>query len=497
MKKITLNLEQIKNKEELYAILKRKMQLKEDNLDGMYQYLAAAAEPMTLTMTGVGVFKNEMGNYAGSFLKIVDKAQKRNPQLKVRLVYAVSEKKHINAQEKASGQEKDAQDKKPSAKQKKEGCPYAKKCGGCNGQVQSYNQELEEKKRWLDRVLGPLGNVDEILPMQNPLHYRHKVHAVFSHDKRGNILAGVYEEKSHRVVDIENCRIENEEAGKVIRTIKEMCRKYRIKSYDEDTGMGFLRHVLIRSSYKTGEMLVVLVTGNVIFPAKKQFVKDLTNRYPKIASIVMNINDKKTSMVLGDREITLYGKGYIEDELCGRKFRISPKSFYQVNPEQTEKLYQMAIECAGLTGTERVVDAYCGTGTIGIVAAKQAGSVIGVELNRDAVRDARVNAKLNQTDNISFVQGDATRFMAQMAADGEKADVVFLDPPRSGSTEECLDAIDKLSPQKVVYISCNPETLARDVLFLMKKQYRMTACKPVDLFPWTRHCEVIASLERG
>ena len=157
----------------------------------------------------------------------------------------------------------------------------------------------------------------------------------------------------------------------------------------------------------------------------------------------------------------------------------------------------MAIECAGLTGTERVVDAYCGTGTIGIVAAKQAGSVIGVELNRDAVRDARVNAKLNQTDNISFVQGDATRFMAQMAADGEKADVVFLDPPRSGSTEECLDAIDKLSPQKVVYISCNPETLARDVLFLMKKQYRMTACKPVDLFPWTRHCEVIACLERG
>ena len=183
--------------------------------------------------------------------------------------------------------------------------------------------------------------------------------------------------------------------------------------------------------------------------------------------------------------------------MCGRKFRISPKSFYQVNPEQTEKLYQMAIECAGLTGTERVVDAYCGTGTIGIAAAKQAGSVIGVELNRDAVRDARVNAKLNQTDNISFVQGDATRFMTQMAADGEKADVVFLDPPRSGSTEECLDAIDKLSPQKVVYISCNPETLARDVLFLMKKQYRMTACKPVDLFPWTRHCEVIACLERG
>ena len=494
MKKITLNLEQIKNKEELYAILKKKMQLKADNLDGMYQYLTATADPMTLTMTGVGTFKNEMGNYAGSFLKIVDKAQKRNPQLKVRLVYAVSEKKHINAQEKASGQEKDAQDKKTSAKQKKEGCPYAKKCGGCNGQIQSYSQELEEKKGWLDQVLGPLGNVDEILPMQNPLHYRHKVHAVFSHDKRGNILAGVYEEKSHRVVDIENCRIENEEAGKVIRTIKEMCRKYRIKSYDEDTGMGFLRHVLIRSSYKTGEMLVV--TGNVIFPAKKQFVKDLTNKYPKIASIVMNINDRKTSMVLGDREITLYGKGYIEDELCGRKFRISPKSFYQVNPEQTEKLYQMAIECAGLTGTERVVDAYCGTGTIGIVAAKQAGSVIGVELNRDAVRDARVNAKLNQTDNISFVQGDATRFMAQMAADGEKADVVFLDPPRSGSTEECLDAIDKLSPQKVVYISCNPETLARDVLFLMKKQYRMTACKPVDLFPWTRHVETVCLLSK-
>ena len=212
--------------------------------------------------------------------------------------------------------------------------------------------------------------------------------------------------------------------------------------------------------------------------------------------MVQNINDKKTSMVLGNRENVLYGRGYIEDELCGRRFRISPKSFYQVNPEQTEKLYQAAIECACLTGEEKVIDAYCGIGTIGIIAAGHAAEVTGVELNRDAVKDARVNAKINGVDNITFYNVDAGKFMVEMAERKEQADVVFMDPPRSGSTEEFLDSVVKLAPERVVYVSCNPETLERDLVYLMKRQYQIKSCRVIDLFPWTGHVETCCLLTR-
>ena len=228
----------------------------------------------------------------------------------------------------------------------------------------------------------------------------------------------------------------------------------------------------------------------------KRQVKALRKEHPEITSIVLNVNAKRTSMVLGERNIVLYGKGYIEDTLCGKTFRISPQSFYQVNPVQTEKLYGKAVELAGLTGRERVIDAYCGIGTIGLIASGRAKEVIGVELNRDAVKDAIYNARINGIKNAKFYAGDAGEFMTVMAAEGEKADVLFMDPPRAGSDEAFLSSAVKLGPEKIIYISCNPETLARDLRYLKKKKYEVKEAWPVDCFAWTSHVETVALLTR-
>ena len=281
----------------------------------------------------------------------------------------------------------------------------------------------------------------------------------------------------------------------MIQTIRKLAKSFKIKIFNEDSGYGLLRHVLIRTGRKTGEMLVVLVVASPVFPSKNNFVKALRKEHPEITSIVLNINDKKTSMILGERNIVLYGKGYIQDELCGYTFRISPHSFYQVNPVQTERLYKKAIRLADLKGKEKVLDAYCGIGTIGMIASKQVKEVIGVELNRDAVR--MPSAMLWEwCENIRFYQADAGEFMVAMAEQGEKMDVVFMDPPRAGSDEAFLQSVIKLAPKKVVYISCNPETLARDLGYLTKKKYKVTKICPVDMFPFTDHCEVITCLQR-
>jgi 23S rRNA (uracil1939-C5)-methyltransferase len=290
--------------------------------------------------------------------------------------------------------------------------------------------------------------------------------------------------------------IEDEEADAIIRDIKGLLRSFKIKTYDEDTGYGLLRHVLIRKGFHTGQIMVVLVLGSPILPSKNNFVKALRKNHPDISTVVVNVNNKKTSMVLGDRNIVVYGKGYIEDELCGCTFRISPNSFYQVNPKQTELLYEKAIACAGLTGKERVIDAYCGTGTIGIIASKYAKEVIGVEQNRDAVKDAVTNAKRNEIKNIRFYCEDAGSFMVDLAAKKEQADVVILDPPRTGSTEEFLSSVVTLSPEKIVYVSCGPDTLARDLAIFQQQGYQPEAVYPYDMFPATSHCENVVSLRR-
>ena len=273
-------------------------------------------------------------------------------------------------------------------------------------------------------------------------------------------------------------------------------RSFRIRAYDEDTGYGLLRHVLVRKGYHSGQIMVVLVLVSPILPSKNNFVKALRKKFPEISTVVINVNDRKTSMVLGERNITVYGKGFIEDELCGCTFRISPTSFYQVNPQQTEKLYRKAISCAKLTGKETVIDAYCGTGTIGLIASSRAKHVIGVELNRDAIKDAISNAKRNHIHNVTFYNEDAGQFMVEMAEKGKRADVVIMDPPRTGSDEAFLSSVVRLAPDKVVYVSCGPETLARDLKYLTKHGYRMKECTPFDLFPFTKHVETVVLLSQ-
>ena len=375
-------------------------------------------------------------------------------------------------------------------------CIYAKKCGACQYQGVLYEEQLKEKQKKIQSLLKKFGKAEPIIGMEDPYFYRNKVHATFKRLKSGEIISGIYEEGTHRVVAIQNCQIEDPRAGEVVQTIGKLAKSFKIKIYNEDSGFGTLRHVLIRTGKKTGEMLVVLVVADAVFPSKNNFVKALRTEHPFITSIVLNINDKSTSMVLGERNITLYGNGYIEDELCGCRFRISPSSFYQVNPVQTEILYNKAIALAKLTGKERVVDAYCGIGTIGMIAASKAKEVISVELNKDAVRDAIGNAKRNQVKNIRFYQADAGKFLVSMADAGEKVDVVFLDPPRSGSDEAFLGSVLTMAPKKIVYISCNPETLARDLEFLTQKDYEVKQICPVDMFPFTSHIETICLLNR-
>ena len=400
-----------------------------------------------------------------------------------------------NKEKKLSGGNHTVQ-KRGNDNKKKEGtaCKVAKKCGGCQYQGVPYEKQLSEKQKAVRQLMQPFCKTAEITGMQDPYHYRNKVHAVFARKKDGTIISGVYEEGTHRVVPVEACQIEDKKADAIINDIRGLLKSFKIKTYNEDIGYGLLRHVLIRRGFTTGEIMVVLVLGSPVMPSKNNFVKALRKLHPEITTVVLNVNDKRTSMVLGDRETTIYGKGYIEDVLCGLTFRISSKSFYQINPVQTEKLYGKAMELAGLTGKERVIDAYCGIGTIGMVAAKSAKEVIGVELNPDAVRDAIKNAKRNQMKNIRFYQDDAGRFMEKMAAKGEKADVVFMDPPRSGSTEQFMKSAVTLAPQKIVYISCDPQTQARDLKYLTKHGYKAMGAYPYDMFPFTKHAENIVLL---
>ena len=375
-------------------------------------------------------------------------------------------------------------------------CPYAGKCGGCQYQGMDYGSQLKEKQKYVQKLLKNYGKPEPILGMEIPYYYRNKVHAVYKHQKNGEIISGIYEEGTHKVVPVESCQIENQEADKVIQTIRKLAKSFKIKIYNEDSGYGLLRHVLIRYGRVTGEMMVVLVAASPIFPSKNNFVKALRKEHPEITTVVLNINDKSTSMVLGERNIILYGKGYIEDELCGCRFRISPNSFYQVNPVQTEVLYQKAISLAGLSGKEKVIDAYCGIGTIGLIAASHCKEVIGIELNREAVKDAIGNTKRNRIKNVRFYQGDAGDFLVSMAQKGEKADVVFMDPPRAGSSEKFMESAAKMGPEKIVYISCNPDTLERDLKYLTRKGYQVERICPVDMFPFTDNIENVCLLSR-
>lgn len=384
-------------------------------------------------------------------------------------------------------------------------CPIVKKCGGCQYLSIKYVEQLEKKQKQMRILFDKYCTLEEIIGMDNPYNYRNKIHRTFAGKRGGEIVAGIYEEGTHNVLPVAECAIEDEKAAAIIKDLCKLFASFKMKAYNEDTGYGLIRHVLIRTGRVTGQVMVVIVTSSPVFPSKNNFAKALMKLHPEITTIVHNINDKKTSMVIGKRNVTLYGKGYIEDVLCGKRFRISPQSFYQINSEQTEKLYGKAVEYAGLTGSEVVLDAYCGIGTIGIVASDYANEVIGVELNEEAVKDAISNAKLNNVKNITIYANDAGRFITNFAANNnpaepasKKIDVVFMDPPRSGSSEEFIKALHRLMPEKIVYISCGPDTLARDLKLICKgEKYKVKKMCPVDMFPFTNKCEMVCLLTRA
>lgn len=383
-----------------------------------------------------------------------------------------------------------------SEKTKEGTCRLFKRCGGCQLNM-CYSEQLEWKQSKAERILSKFAECGKIIGMNDPYNYRNKVQHGFYTNPSRKIISGIYQSGSGRIVPCESCMLEDKRSDEIILTIKKLMESFKVFPYNPSTGSGLVRHVMVRSGYHSGEYLVCIVTIKSMFPSKKNFVKALLKEHPYITTIVQNICDNPVQLTMGEHENILCDKGYIEDTICGKSFKISARSFYQVNPVQTEILYKTAIDFAGLTGKERVIDCYCGTGTIGIIASDYCREVIGVELNSSAISDAEKNAFVNGCENIVFVNGDAGKFMERLVAEGEKADVVFTDPPRTGSDKRFLNSLAKLSPDRIVYISCGIETLERDLNLLEGLGYHVEKIQPVDMFPHTRHIETVVLLKKG
>ena len=374
-------------------------------------------------------------------------------------------------------------------------CPLYKKCGGCQLQNMTYSEQLSYKQVKVIRLLGKFCHVNEIIGMENPFHYRNKVQAAFAL-KNGKLVSGVYQSSTGKVVHTTDCLIEDTAASEIIADVTRLAVSFKLRPFDINSRRGFLRHVLVKRGFASGQIMVVLVTAEGEFPSQTAFVNALISHRPEITTVVRSINKTNTGLLLGRQNEELFGDGYIEEQLCNMTFRISPHSFYQVNPVQTEILYKTALSFADLKADDTLIDAYCGTGTIGLIMSKHAGQVFGVEVNRDAVNDARANAKANGVKNISFYCADAGDFMCELAGSHQKIDAVVTDPPRAGCSRRFLESLARLSPKKVIYISCNPETLARDMRFLTAKGYRTRKIQPVDMFPFTNHVECVVLMSK-
>lgn len=377
----------------------------------------------------------------------------------------------------------------------------AKKCGGCPMLGLDYAEQLKQKEAAVRKLVGKYGPVAPIRGAENPCHYRNKVISTFAAGPGGKLVSGIYAAGTHKVLPVESCLLQDEVLDTVMQAVRAAASTCRYQPYNEDKGIGLLRHCLLRRGVVSGQVMVVLVTVQPVLPGAKNFVRALLaeaeKRHVPVTTVVQNYNPRRTSVVLGEEEKVLYGKGFILDTLCGKTYALSPRSFYQINHDQTEVLYGLAVEAARLTGKEVVLDAYCGIGTIGLTASGRAKQVVGVELNRDAVRDAIGNARHNNVKNARFFAADATQWITEAAAAGQRADVIFMDPPREGSTPQFIESVARMAPKRVVYVSCNPETMARDLALLTAKGYRAEGFTPVDLFPQTAHCETVVLLSKG
>ena len=378
-------------------------------------------------------------------------------------------------------------------------CSVFRPCGGCQLQHLNPQGQMIYKTKRVKDCLERIGNckvaVNDCIMMEKPWHYRNKVQMPVG-VKGNHLVTGFYKQKSNEIIPCENCYIQNELSNQITNRVKELMEEFKIYPYDKLAHQGNIKHILTKHGYHTDEVMLVLISYRNKIKDIDKLVEIITKEFPMIKTVIQNINHRTDNVILGEQEVILFGNGYIYDTLLGNKYKISLKSFYQVNPIQVEKLYSKAIEFAGLSKEDIVLDAYCGIGTIGMVAAKKAKEVIGVELNQDAIKDANNNARMNKIGNIRFVNDDASNFMAVLAKTKQRVDCVIMDPPRSGSTKEFMDAIKILNPKKVVYISCDPTTQIRDIKYFSKLGYRGNVLYPFDMFPHTIHTETVVLLSK-
>ena len=373
-------------------------------------------------------------------------------------------------------------------------CKICTSCGGCQYQQLDYKAQLKYKTKRVKEALSRIAHVkQDVLPCigaDNPYNYRNKIQVPFVKDKNGVVKFGFYKENTHIIMPIKECAIENKKAAPILWDIKLLLEEMNIPTYNEDNGQGILRYVLIRTSYHYDELMVVLVTTQMNFPGQRNFINELVSKHPEITTIVENVNSRRTNVILGDKEKVLYGPGHIKDDILGLTFEISASSFFQINPEQVEKLYATALNLVTPNKEEVVLDAYSGVGAIGLIAARNAKRVISVEINKFAHKNAIENAKRNNVNNIEFACDDAGKFISKYIGD---IDVLIMDPPRSGSDETFLSVVKNKKIKKIIYVSCNPETLARDIAYL-SDLYEVKYVQPVDMFPMTAHVETVACL---
>jgi len=389
---------------------------------------------------------------------------------------------------------------KPSETRINPRCSVFERCGGCQLQHIDYDQQLVLKKKLVEDNLERIGKlkgikIHDCIGMEYPWRYRNKAQFRVS-EIGGKPVTGFYELMSYDIVDTPFCLIQHQASDAVTEIMRKYIERFDIPVYNQRTGKGLIRHVVTRIGFSTGEVMVIVVINGEDMPHLKELVEDITAGVPNVETIVLNVNRKKTNMVLGDKVKVIYGKGYIEDFLGELKFRISPLSFFQVNPVQTEVLYEKAVEYAGLSGKETVFDLYCGIGTISLFMAKRADRVYGVEVVKAAVEDARINADLNNINNVEFLNGRAQDVINDLYNKNILADVVVLDPPRKGCHKALLEVLVEKRPERIVYVSCNPSTLARDLKKLSEGGYEIKEIQPVDMFPHTAHVECVAALTR-
>lgn len=377
-------------------------------------------------------------------------------------------------------------------------CTTYKRCGGCNLRHIKYEDTLKIKKSIVENLVNKNLKskvfVKDTIGMENPYHYRNKAQYPVGIEKQGNPVIGVFANRTHEVIPIHSCFIQNEESQEIAKYICNFLKEHNITVYNEKNQTGLVRHIMIKVGIKTNEIMCVIVINGQSIPQEELLVRKLVKKFSHIKTVIKNINTKNTNVILGEKNINLYGDGYIYDKLGEYTFKISPLSFYQINPLQTEKLYNLAVEYADLTGKETVIDLYCGIGTIGIFMAKQAKQVYGVEIVEQSIEDAKENCKINKIKNAEYYVGDTeTVFEQLIEKEKVQADVVVVDPPRKGLDNTTIENIIKIKPKKVVYISCNPATLTRD-LAKLEKDYEIKEIQPVDMFPFTSHVECVCVL---